>query len=290
MQTNQLIHWSCVIRGQKTSSGYKKLWDDKWIEDFASKLNAEYKIKDFVIGDEIGDELGAPHLQMYIRMAKKTRIAPLLQMLVDYSGLPVEKVQLQPAASPAALAEYCQKQGAVTKKKDFLNPHFKNLKEGKLNKFQQKIYDQLQQIRDRQLLVVSDGVGGLGKTWLCKWLHATSTANVIVFPTSGTLNSSLYAISKSFEQFNRAQNGSDEVLILVNIARTDVRIQKDNIASFMCSMEAIKDGFWSSSWLGKIQTVNYPSDKIKILIVSNLSPTYFHEYLSHDRLVVITED
>jgi len=288
MQTNQLVHWSCIIRGLKTPSGYKKLWDQEWMQEFAKKLNDSTKIKDFVIGDEVG-ESGNPHLQIYLRMSKKTRLSPLLEEVTKMAKLDIKQIQLQPADSPRNLREYCKKDGQIITKKDFISPHEKELRDSTLNPFQQQIYYAVHECNSRQLVLTSCRQGNTGKTWLCKKLHASAEYDTIVFPSSGTLNSSLYAIARTLDDFRR-QKSDKEILVIINIARSDVRVEKDNISSLMTALECVKDGFFSSSWMGKIYTINEDPKKIKILIVSNLPANHFCNLLSKDRWKIITKE
>ena len=82
---------------------------NNWTEAIFKHLCQTMKIiaKKCVIGSEVGDEKGTPHLQCYVSLKKKLRIVQLREML----GL--EKASFRKCRNEAALIEYCQKDGVV---------------------------------------------------------------------------------------------------------------------------------------------------------------------------------
>ncbi len=288
VQTLQLVHYSLVIRSKKLGPGsYEQWYDDKYVRDLAERFYQSGYFADFVIGKEIGLS-DNPHLQIYIRCRTRTRHAPLFKKLEELCECKKEYIQLEPASSPKNIGEYCAKGKDVIRKSDFRNEYENSLLGLDLNPYQKKILDELNLCNSRQLVLASDPQGNSGKSTLVKRLLCDPTYNTVLWPSSGTLNSSLYTVGREFERFRR-QN-QKITLLVINIVRMDTRVQnQEALSQLMTSVENILDGLWSSSFQQKLLTINQDEKLIRVLITTNKSPNEFLDCLSRDRWRIVTK-
>lgn len=289
-QSLQLVHYSLIIRSQKLGpSSYKKWWNDKYPAQLGERLFNSGFFNQFVIAEEQGLSENW-HLQCYLRCTKRQRQQPLLKKLIELCECEPQYIQLEPANSPRSLPEYCAKtDGPIVRETDYKNSYESSLLKMDLNPYQKEIVKALEECDSRQLVLASDLKGNSGKTWLIKYLIASNAYNTVLWPNSGTLNSSLFTVGKQFEHYRR-QNGKI-TLLLINIVRQDNRIYNDeNLSQLMSAVESVLDGLWSSSFQQKLVTINQDPNLIRCLIVTNKSPNDFLHCLSRDRWKIVNKE
>ncbi len=283
-QLNQLIHYSVIVRSIRTGDTYEKWWDEELLDRLGTEL--EEFCHSFVIGTEIGSINRQIHLQCYIRLKAKQRQSPLIKRLLQIISPPTpDLVQVQPAKHARQLSEYCKKsKDFITEKHFRITLYEKELKGLVLNSFQNKILNALDTCNDRQIAIASCRVGNSGKTTLLKYLAITR--KTIIWPQAGSFSSCLYAVGR---QLSSVDNDNELVTILINMPRNDSRMTTDERkAEFISGIESLKDGFFSTSFMGKLVSLNVDPNKIRILVVTNHEPTEFCKYLSQDRIKLIT--
>lgn len=294
VQTNQLIHYSVIIRSIKNGpNDYTKWWLDDFPKRLAQKMYDEYLIGNFVIGEETaGEENNYDHLQCYIRLRKRLRVNQLLSLLLDmYEWPDPSLVQVQPSPSPRSLSAYCQKQGTFHTDKDFLNLYEKEIMSLELNEEQVEINDHLyKDSSDRKIILVQNVTGGIGKTTLIKRWMVENKYDVFLFPQSGSLMSNLYCYARWYQNVRSAPTDR-QVLVAINCPKSDNRLaKKESIAEFLSSVEAIKDCMFSACFNGKLITINGSPKSVRVVIMTNAPVQVFREGLSEDRLELLIYD
>ncbi len=81
-----------------------------------------------------------------------------------------------------------------------------------------------------------------------------------------------------------------QVLVLVDLSRSDNRLSQFESRSFWSMLESINEGCCSVSFQGRFRQFLHDNEKIKILVLTNLSPQELRGDLSSDRYVIIGEN
>ena len=291
-QPIQYRYWSVILRcdGPHSASGE---WDDSWYESKWNEIcqnfydNRDY-ISDFVLGREVSPA-GRPHIQGFIRLVRKDRHHRVFERLLRITGAPENRfVQLEKAKSPALLKNYCYKDDDYVCYADYTEKYQRHIRNITLNEFQKKMEKALFpngstgviENDDRKIVLATSQVGNNGKTTYQRYLHGR--ASCILWPQSGSVSSSLCSIIKQMNKFDSEQT----VIVLINVCRTDPRIQED---SFWASIESLRDGFVSASFNGNSYMLDKNPHDIKILVCGNMSPQTVLDKVSPDRWIIVSD-
>jgi len=261
---------------------YNQWWTKSDVYLYAEQLNQI--CADFVIGQEVG-ESGNPHLQIYLKLKKRSRIVPLLTKLLDIFN-PKDKslVQLEPAQSYKNLELYCQKDSNFITKDDVnISDYDKELASLNLLPKQVNALNALFSMNERQIAVWSDSKGNVGKSKLLSIMISNRQLKTILLPNTGSIQSTNWSIITQLNKHFSRQNGL--VVVLVDLTRSDSRLGE--IGDLMSICESLTTGLAASCFQGKYQVLNVNPKKIKILICTNQAPQTFLGLLSRDRWVFI---
>lgn len=223
------------------------------LDPLLNKLNQLCKVA--IVGKEVGDVNGTPHLQGYVEFHCKLRPKNYFDKSIHW-----EKSK----GSRCQNVTYCSKEGDIFFEKG-LNAEVKILREDELRDWQRNILKILQDTpNDRHIHWYWSETGGVGKTTFSKYLSVTQGA----IPIGGKSGDQKNAILSFFEK-----TGEYPRVVIYPIPRSG----KVNYIA----LEQIKDMyFYSPKYEGGVVCGNPPH----LLVFANHEPDY--ESLSPDRWIV----
>lgn len=236
---NPAKHW-CF-----TWNNYPQNWAD---------ITAVPEIESYVLGKEVGEEKGTPHIQGYIKFKDKLR--PL--------NLFPKGIHWEVCRNIQASIDYCAKDGDYLIKNICLPSKVKTLNYDELYPWQANIVNNISlSANDRTINWFWETTGGVGKTALCKYLCVHHQALIC----SGKASDMKYLIVKYKEKY-----GDFPKVIIMDIPRSSL-----DYVSYT-GIEEIKNGlFCSSKYECEMVVMNSPH----VLVFANEEPKY--DEMSADR-------
>lgn len=234
--------WDFTLSKEKAKAMY--IDDIATLGEFLSK-----KCDRVVVGDEVG-EGGYEHFQGRCVFKKGMDISDLVVLLPTAHWTPTHVRNF----------DYCEKEGKFWRSWETALRDFQCLE---LYGWQRTALEDLKKQNDRQVMVIVDGCGGVGKTWLAK--HLVATHQGAYCP----------AMDESRDYMAWALAHSTARMFVIDIPKSDSRKKNSDLWS---AIEQMKNGYlwdkrnhWQEKWI----------DPPKILVITNEEPD--RNLLSPDR-------
>lgn len=237
---------------------------NNYSEDEVTQITQEFtKLGMYIMGKEVAPKTGTPHIQGYVEFKKQVYFTTLKKIM------PRANIQ-QANGTRAQNIKYCSKEG------DFVSTFPPTLKEKLLKKYEDvKWHDWQQQVidlneqepNDRTVNWFWEGKGGVGKSFLCKYLTLKCDAVIAEGKKADVFNQ-----IKSWMEFK--EEGPRTVIL-------DIPRHARDYINYGC-IEQVKNGLiYSGKYEGGICCFENPH----VFIFANSPPDY--DKFSEDRWNVI---
>lgn len=214
---------------------------------------------EYVFGEEICPTTKTPHLQGFIRLAKKERASSL--------GFPESTHFEKCYAGKDANCKYTSKDGKVYTNMKFDKP-LKLIEESAFYPYQKWLVKKFEQEPDdRTIIWIWDKKGSIGKSQFAKWLAAKKGACMLSGKASNIYNG-VVKFKEAYEVY--------PTICVVDIPRDD----KDNVMPYG-AIEAVKNGLFFS---GKYESAQVLFNSPHVVVFANERPDVFK--YSADRWII----